>query len=99
MSRSSKRDAVILLIAEKKFRKAISEKCKISIDAIKQWRRVPTARVIAVERITGIPRHLIRQDIYPDPSEEKQNEATAPLHADRLEADRLHRTGRSRSPL
>ncbi|WP_346283142.1 hypothetical protein [Bradyrhizobium sp. BRP22] len=29
---------------------------------------MPTRRVITVERITGIPRHLIRPDIYPTSS-------------------------------
>jgi hypothetical protein len=36
---SSKRDAVILFIAEKKLRRAIAKTCKISLHAIKQWRR------------------------------------------------------------
>jgi DNA-binding transcriptional regulator YdaS (Cro superfamily) len=71
MPSSTKRDAVILFIAEKKLRRAIAKTCKISLDAIKQWRRVPPLRVIAVERITGIPRHVIRKDIYPNPSKER----------------------------
>ena len=68
MPKSSKRDAVVLFIAEKKLRPAIADACQISVDAIKQWRRVPPLRVVAVERITGIPRHMIRPDIYPTPA-------------------------------
>lgn len=35
--------------------------------AISQWKRVPVDRVLDVERITGIPRHELRPDIYPAP--------------------------------
>ena len=33
--------------------------------AVSQWDRVPAERVIDVERLTGIPRHDLRPDIYP----------------------------------
>lgn len=33
--------------------------------AVFQWKRVPAERVLEVERITGIPRHDLRPDIYP----------------------------------
>lgn len=29
-------------------------------------RQVPAERVLAVERVTGIPRHELRPDIYPE---------------------------------
>ncbi len=34
-------------------------------------KRVPAERVLDVERITGIPRHQLRPDIYPAPYEEE----------------------------
>lgn len=34
-------------------------------NAISQWPQVPVLRVIEVERITGIPRHELRPDVYP----------------------------------
>jgi DNA-binding transcriptional regulator YdaS (Cro superfamily) len=39
----------------------------ISPQAIFKWRRggVPSKRVIAVERVTGITRHELRPDLYP----------------------------------
>lgn len=37
----------------------------ITPGAIYQWRRVPAERVIQVERLTGIPRHDLRPDLYP----------------------------------
>lgn len=44
----------------------------ITPGAISQWDKVPSGRVLEVERITGIPRHVIRPDIYPP-----EREATA----------------------
>ena len=40
----------------------------VSYQAIQQWttRGVPATRAIAVERVTGIKRHELRPDIYPD---------------------------------
>lgn len=40
----------------------------VSPQAISQWSRVPVLRVLDVERVTGIPRHELRPDIYPPPS-------------------------------
>lgn len=33
------------------------------------WTRVPAERVLDFERVTGIPRHEIRPDLYPAPAE------------------------------
>jgi len=33
--------------------------------AVSQWEIVPPLRVLDVERITGVPRHELRPDIYP----------------------------------
>lgn len=41
---------------------------------IRQWVKrdsVPAERVISIERVTGVPRHELRPDIYP-PNEYKQ---------------------------
>lgn len=38
----------------------------LSSQAVSQWKRVPAERVIAVEKITGIPRHELRPDLYPE---------------------------------
>ncbi len=39
----------------------------ISIQAISQWDEVPPLRVLAVESVSGVPRHELRPDIYPAP--------------------------------
>jgi len=41
----------------------------ISIQAISQWDEVPPLRVLAVEQISGVPRHELRPDLYPVPAE------------------------------
>jgi DNA-binding transcriptional regulator YdaS (Cro superfamily) len=38
---------------------------KLSRSAVSSWVRVPAEHVIAVERELGIPRELIRPDLYP----------------------------------
>lgn len=37
----------------------------LSSQAVSQWRRIPAERVLDVERVTGIPRHELRPDLYP----------------------------------
>ena len=36
----------------------------ITVSAISQWRKVPVNRVLEIERITGISRHVLRPDLY-----------------------------------
>ncbi len=47
----------------------LSRELGITHGAISQWRRVPVERVLDIERITGLPRHVLRPDIYPPPQE------------------------------
>jgi len=35
--------------------------------AVVKWEQVPAERLPDIERITGIPRHLLRPDICPEP--------------------------------
>ena len=44
---------------------ALAAKLRISKQAVFQWKRVPVDRVLEIERLTGIPRHVLRSDIYP----------------------------------
>jgi len=40
--------------------------------AISNWlnrqKRVPAERVLAVEQLTGVSRHMLRPDLYPEPT-------------------------------
>lgn len=41
---------------------------KLTSQAVSQWKHVPAQRVLDVERVTGVPRHQLRPDIYPSPA-------------------------------
>ncbi len=43
----------------------IARELGITHGAVSQWRRLPAERVLDVEKITGIPRHELRPDLYP----------------------------------
>lgn len=47
-------------------RVALAAALAINPGAISQWDRVPAERVLDVERVTGIPRHELRPDLYPE---------------------------------
>jgi DNA-binding transcriptional regulator YdaS (Cro superfamily) len=45
--------------------KALTERgVSITSQAVSQWKRVPVERVLLVEEITGISRHVLRPDVY-----------------------------------
>jgi DNA-binding transcriptional regulator YdaS (Cro superfamily) len=46
---------------------ALGRELGISSAAVSQWEQVPPLRVLDVERITGVPRHELRPDLYPPP--------------------------------
>lgn len=44
----------------------------VTSQAISRWKtQVPVHRVLAIEAVTGIPRHQIRPDLYPEPVKER----------------------------
>jgi DNA-binding transcriptional regulator YdaS (Cro superfamily) len=45
----------------------------ISAAAVSQWRQVPSRHVISIERLTGIPREILRPDLYPPRTPLEQN--------------------------
>ena len=61
-------DGRALLRTERGMLTRIAEGLGISRSAVAMWERVPAERLPDVERITGIPRHMLRPDIVPPPS-------------------------------
>lgn len=43
----------------------LAESLGITKQALSQWDEVPPLRVLAVERVSGVPRHELRPDLYP----------------------------------
>jgi DNA-binding transcriptional regulator YdaS (Cro superfamily) len=37
----------------------------VTAQAVSQWDEVPPLRVLAVEQVSGVPRHELRPDLYP----------------------------------
>lgn len=47
----------------------LAASCAVSPQAVWKWKergRVPAERVLTVERITGVSRHRLRPDLYPE---------------------------------
>jgi TorA maturation chaperone TorD len=71
---------------------ALARALGISQPSVSNWQRIPPERVIAVEQITGVGRHLLRPDLYPqihpgiDPAPQAGNGATGIDEMDRLRA-------------
>jgi hypothetical protein len=43
----------------------LAKAINLSYQAIQKWKKVPAERVHDVERASGVPRHLLRPDLYP----------------------------------
>jgi DNA-binding transcriptional regulator YdaS (Cro superfamily) len=43
----------------------LARRLGITHNAFYRWHQVPAGRVLPIERITGIPRHEMRPDLYP----------------------------------
>lgn len=48
----------------------IAREMGVTHAAVRQWRTngIPAERVLRLEELTGIPRHVLRPDIYPAPA-------------------------------
>jgi DNA-binding transcriptional regulator YdaS (Cro superfamily) len=60
-------DSLSRAIAAAGSQQTLARALGITQQALSQWkqRRVPAERVLDIERITGVPRHDLRPDIYP----------------------------------
>ncbi len=56
---------------------ALARALGISPQAVPQWNRVPSERVLEVERVTGVSRHRLRPDLYPSSTATPESECAA----------------------
>lgn len=64
----SEKQGLVRLLANRGLRPVdLARSLKVNKSSITLWalRRVPAERVLEVEKLTGIPRHELRPDIYP----------------------------------
>ena len=79
---AKKRDPIVReVLARMGKLKALSVPLGISEQAVWKWDRIPTDRVIDVERVTGIPRERLRPDIYGAPRPRPSRSRRANLSA------------------
>ncbi|MFC6048054.1 transcriptional regulator [Methylobacterium hispanicum] len=45
---------------------------RLTVQAVSQWKRCPSGRVLDVERLTRVPRYELRPDLYPPPKLRKR---------------------------
>jgi len=50
--------------------------------SVRGWKKVPAHHVIGVEKVTGIPRHELRADIFPADEQPRQTTPQAGATAD-----------------
>jgi DNA-binding transcriptional regulator YdaS (Cro superfamily) len=58
--------------------KALAEMLNVTPQAISQWKRIPADRVPDLERVSGIPRHELRPDMWEAPAPVKRRIRPAP---------------------
>jgi len=47
--------------------KALADAAGVKPQAISQWRRIPSDRVVRISEATGMSRHELRPDLYEQP--------------------------------
>jgi len=57
--------------------KRVADGLGITPASVSEWTRVPAERLPEVERITGIPRHVLRPDIVPPPAHRVRHRVSA----------------------
>jgi DNA-binding transcriptional regulator YdaS (Cro superfamily) len=56
--------AVKTAIRETGGTRSLARLLNISSSAVCQWKRIPAERMLEIERATGVPRELLRPDLY-----------------------------------
>ena len=65
-------DALQQAISQFRSRAQFAAALGVSGEAVRLWQRdgrVPAERVPAIERLTGVPRHMLRPDLWSAPTE------------------------------
>jgi hypothetical protein len=52
----------------------IARECNINAATVSLWKKVPPHHAMTVSKVSGIPLHELRPDIYPAPNEGEQHD-------------------------
>jgi len=63
---------VDLLRAQRGLISWLAPRLGISQPALSKWSQIPAERALKIEKITGIPRHLLRPDLWTPPWGEEE---------------------------
>ena len=89
-SGTSREPGLVLAIAGAGGISALARRLNLAQPSVSRWRRVPAERLIAIEAATGVPRELLRPDLYrrsaPPCAAEPRREANHHPAFDRPEA-------------
>ena len=72
MDSQTQTNGVVCAIASVGGMRPLSRLLGISAPSVWEWRRrgrIPAERVLQVERVTGVSRHILRPDLYPREAE------------------------------
>lgn len=65
---TTKRDAGLLKAIEAAgSQHELARRLRIKAQSVTKWMRVPAERCQAVSKVTGVPLHVLRPDLYPRP--------------------------------
>lgn len=71
---------LILAIAGAGGVSALARQLGLSQPSVSRWRRVPAERVVEVEAASGVPRELLRPDLFRPDSPDSPELREAPCH-------------------
>jgi DNA-binding transcriptional regulator YdaS (Cro superfamily) len=71
----------------------VARELGITTAAVAHWRVVPAERVPAVERASGIPRHLLRPDLWDVPTQSLQAHEARQVNLARVDGSGVERAG------
>lgn len=64
-------EALEIAIARVGGEQALAEIAGVSRQAVAKWTRIPPSRVLAIAMATGLPKELLRPDIYPPEGDDR----------------------------
>lgn len=69
------RDPILQRLLDDVGLRELSRRLGLSPNSVIKWRKVPDHRLVDVERVTGVPREVLRPELYRKPPRRKRTAA------------------------